>query len=251
VCIFTWPGPDVSISALNNSQVFVYLREKFPRVPILVSEFDPKMIPCITEANFPADFPITVAGRLALPFFLMTDFILYLDTDVQILANPFPGLMKEQIQRPDALLMGVQDAAAKDDGTFKGRIEEFKPNWTVYQQAAFYFMRNNDELRAEMKSFFYIWSTQKVVLRFPEQDALGIWFNPKVKGILPDEFLRQWADCYDRNDSVVRLICHSRRGMEKMWEIRVEEMKNAGLKIDPSLPCCVPYNGRNVYCLGL
>jgi hypothetical protein len=251
VRIFTWPGPDVNFTSLNNSQVFVYLRQKYPSVPILVTEYDRSVIPFITEANFPPEFPISVAGRLALPFFLDSDFILYLDTDVQILANPFPGLMKEQIQRPDALLMGVQDDAAKGDGSFMERIEKFKPNWSVYQQACFYFMRNNEELRAEMRAFFSVWSNQSVVLAFPEQDAVGIWFNPKVKGILPGKFMRQWADCYNKNDTVVRLMCHSRRGMEVMWEMRVQEMKQAGIRIDPSVPCCLPFDVAFPYCVGL
>jgi hypothetical protein len=31
--------------------------------------------------------------------------------------------------------------------------------------------------------------------------------------------MRQWEDCYDRNDTVVRLMCHSRREYGNMCEI--------------------------------
>jgi hypothetical protein len=83
------------------------------------------------------------------------------------------------------------------------------------------------------------------VLRFPEQDAIGIWFDADRKGIMNHELLRQWADCYDKNDTVSRIICHGRHGMEKSWEMMVEDMEKAGIAVEKATDCCE----RLCYCL--
>jgi hypothetical protein len=238
VIIFTSPGPDGNASDLDANHVLRFLREKYPFVPILVKEFDESIVPHAKRIRFPASFPIVVAGRPALPFTLSSDLILTLDTDTLVLENPFPALSRELKSHPNALLMGVQDDAAKGkDHVFTNRIETFNPRWDVYQQAALYFMRNGPSLRNELEEMFRKWSLESRVLDFPEQDAIGIWFDPSKKGIMGDELLRQWADCYNKNDMKVRLICHARRGMENAWATIAKEIIDAGIQIKKREKC--------------
>jgi hypothetical protein len=173
--IFTWPWSKSTLPPLNDSQVISHLRHCHPSVPIEVHAFNSSVIPNVTASHFNSDFPILVASRLALPFLLDSDFILYLDADTYVLKNPFPGLYLELQRMPGALLMGVQDVAARGDPDFMNPLMDWHPRWDLYQQAALYFMRNSPELRVELRRFFAEWSTHREMpARFPEQDAVGL-----------------------------------------------------------------------------
>jgi hypothetical protein len=145
--------------------------------------------------------------------------------------NPFPALIGELRRDQEAVLFGVQDVAAQGDGAFMQPLEYLHPNWTFYQQGALYFMRNTPILRTEIRRVFAIWARRKIVLRFPEQDAMGIWFDPRLKGMMHASLLRQWADCYDNHDDLVRLICHGRCGMDRAWRQDYAEMRALGLRV--------------------
>jgi hypothetical protein len=231
VRIFFWEESEATPAQLNASPIIRFLRRRYPGIPVVVAQFDRLRIPSLTPSLFPESFPMVVAGRLALCFCLSTDLILYLDCDTQVMSNPFPALAEELRVHPGAVLLGVQDVAAQGDGAFMEPIEYLHPNWTFYQQAALYFMRNTPILRAEMRRVCAIWAARKIVLRFPEQDAMGIWFDLRLKGMMPDSLLRQWADCYDKNDTLVRLICHGRGGMEEAWKQDYTEMRTFGLGV--------------------
>jgi hypothetical protein len=245
--LFVWAGgKDATFTQMNNSQAFVYLRQMHPSVPIVVREFNRSWIPSISEEIFPSKYPIVVASRIALPLVLDSDFVMYMDADTHVLQNPFPDLKREFRRLSKAVLMGVHDVAAGGDQAFIGPMKQYNITWELYQQAALYVFRNGPTLHKALRQFFAEWSTHTEVFRFPEQDAVGIYFPLSLKGILADSFLRQWGDCNISKHHYNKIICHGRWGdMTPMQKIVLKEMMNVGIKYDFSIdpenrlsPCC-------------
>jgi hypothetical protein len=236
--LFVWPGPDAVVADLNNSQAVRHLRQIHPSVPIRVCEFERAWIPAISEEIFPTKFPIMVASRVALPLVLDSDFVMYLDTDTHVLQNPFGPLKREFRTLTDALLMGVHDTAAGPDPAFVNPMKEYHICWELYQQAALYIFRNGPKLRNTLQLFFVEWSKHKEVFRFPEQDAVAMYFPLSLKGMLPDAFLRQWADCNIAKGTTKKIICHGRGDdMDAVRKIASAEMEAAGIS-HISEDCC-------------
>jgi hypothetical protein len=177
-------------------------------------------------------YPLLVAARVALAFFVRADFIFLIDSDTAVMANPFPALFAGVQAHPGSVLFGVQDVAARGDQNFMQLLDGFRVVWERYQQAAVLLMRTGPVLIAEIRAVYRSWAAITRVLHFAEQDALAIWFSPELKAMLPDAFNRQWADCgVGKNDTVVRLICHGRWGIQKTWPQWRREMRDAGIAI--------------------
>jgi hypothetical protein len=105
--IFTCPGGSIPFERLHNSQFLWYLRRRHSLTPILVEEFNVSYINGVTKA-MTHRYHILVVARLTLVFFIKTDFILLIDSDTEVMGNPFPILAKEIEDHPNAVLFGVQ-----------------------------------------------------------------------------------------------------------------------------------------------
>jgi hypothetical protein len=223
--IFVWPEGEyaIALNHIRNSVLLHYLRRRYPSILIAVSEFNLSLISEVTP-SMTHRYGRIVAARLTLAFCVPSDYILSLDSDTLVVANPFPALHKEILERQDAVLFGVQDMAAVNDVVFRSFLDGLDVSWATYQHAAVLVFRPGAVFNAEIRKVYNTWAHFPRELQFAEQDALALWFNIDLKAMMRPDLNRQWADCNVTNKkNGAQLICHGRMFMSKYWnEIRAE-----------------------------
>jgi hypothetical protein len=160
-------------------------------VPVIVERFEGEKADEIREwgntfGKFSDKFPAIVAGRIALPWVIRDEWILYVDGDFQALRD-FSEALEAEIQameREGKVLSARQwpTSVGKSDDVFRAYFREvLHVKSDTYQWRAPLLLHNGGELRTHFAAVWGKLRELKVPMQFAEQDALNMMMPFRVR----------------------------------------------------------------------